>query len=77
MCLLIPALKNDRTSLSLRMREQTEGRRLNLKEHCQKKKKENGTTQAARTGVWSEQQQKTASVWTETIAVQERCFRVP
>ena len=38
MCLLIPALKNDCTSLSLRMCEQTEGRRLNLKEHCQKKK---------------------------------------
>ena len=56
MCLLIPALKNDCTSLSLRMCEQTEGRRLNLEEHCQKEK--NGTTQAARTGVWPEQQQK-------------------
>ena len=31
MCLLISALKKDRTSLSLRMHEQTEGRRLNLK----------------------------------------------
>ena len=27
---------------SLRMREQTEGRRLNLKEHCPKKKKKTG-----------------------------------
>ena len=41
MCLLIPALKIDCRSLSLRVREQTEGRRLNLKEHCQKKKRDN------------------------------------
>ena len=63
MCLLIPELRNDCTSLSLRMRE----REIKLKGALSKKK--NGTAQAARTGVWPEQPNKTARVWTKTIAV--------
>ena len=45
------------------------GPKIKLKGALSKKKKKNGTTQAARTGVWPEQQQKTARVWTKTIAV--------
>ena len=43
------------------------GPKIKLKGALSKKK--NGTAQAARTGVWPEQPNKTARVWTKTIAV--------
>ena len=43
------------------------GPKIKLKGALSKKK--NGTTQAARTGVWPQQQRKTARVWTKTIAL--------
>ena len=67
MCLLISALKKDRKT-KFKDARANGGPKIKLKGAPSKKKK-NGTTQAARTGVWPEQQQKTARVWTKTIAL--------